>query len=45
MDSLGLALRALARGLEDSPGDGVGNGERSARGARQAHDILLSRGL
>ncbi|MGW0822692.1 hypothetical protein [Streptomyces sp. NPDC002845] len=45
MDTLVQAVRALTEGLERSPGNGAGDGDSSARGARLAHEILLSQGL
>ncbi|MDN3028976.1 hypothetical protein [Streptomyces sp. S.PB5] len=45
VDSLVLAVRALVEGLERTPGNETGDVGRSARSARLAHEILLSRGL
>ncbi|MFF8847896.1 hypothetical protein ACF08N_35185 [Streptomyces sp. NPDC015127] len=42
--TLAEAIRALARGLEDIPSEDVPP-EEGARGARLAHEILLSQGL
>ncbi|MDO0911266.1 hypothetical protein QQM39_10490 [Streptomyces sp. DT2A-34] len=42
VETLTAAVRALAEGLEPSPGNGAADG---GRGARLAHEILLSRGL
>jgi hypothetical protein len=36
------ALRALVRGLENVPTEGVGQDEAASRGARTAHEILLA---
>lgn len=36
------AVRALARGLENVPTEGVSREEAAARGARTAHEILLA---
>lgn len=45
VETLTAAVRALAEGLEPSPSNGADDGGRGARGARLAHEILLSRGL
>ncbi|WP_345012634.1 hypothetical protein [Streptomyces shaanxiensis] len=45
VETLTAAVRALAEGLELSPSNGADDGGRGARGARLAHEILLSRGL
>ncbi|MFI6494436.1 hypothetical protein [Streptomyces sp. NPDC050564] len=43
--TLAEAVRALARGLEDIPSQETLPTEEAARGARLAHEILLSQGL
>jgi len=42
--TLADAVRVLARGLENIPSEDVPPGE-AARGARLAHELLLSQGL
>lgn len=42
--TLAEAIRALARGLESTPSEDV-SPEEGARGARLAHELLLSQGL
>ena len=42
--TLAEAIRALARGLESIPSEDVPP-EEAARGARLAHELLLSQGL
>jgi hypothetical protein len=42
--TLAEAVRALARGLESIPSEDVPP-EEAARGARLAHELLLSQGL
>ncbi|MFF1272126.1 hypothetical protein ACFVZC_01645 [Streptomyces marokkonensis] len=42
--TLAEAVRVLARGLEDIPSQDV-SPEEAARGARLAHELLLSQGL
>lgn len=42
--TLAEAVRVLARGLENIPSEDVPPGE-AARGARLAHELLLSQGL
>jgi hypothetical protein len=43
--TLAEAVRALARGLEGTPSQETLPTEEAARGARLAHEILLSQGL
>lgn len=45
VSTLADAVRALARGLENVPTEGVSRGEEASRGARMAHEILLSQKL
>ncbi|MEU0398043.1 hypothetical protein ABZ208_35895 [Streptomyces sp. NPDC006208] len=42
---LAQAIRALAEGLEDIPSEDTEMEKRAARGARLAHELLLSQGL
>lgn len=46
VSTLADAVRALARGLENIPTEDASQAEEAAsRGARMAHEILLSQGL
>ncbi|MFJ3927053.1 hypothetical protein [Streptomyces sp. NPDC090022] len=42
---LAQAVRALAEGLEDIPSQDTEREKQAARGARLAHELLLSQGL
>ncbi|MFF5924233.1 hypothetical protein ACFY8C_38815 [Streptomyces flavochromogenes] len=42
---LAQAVRALAEGLEDIPSQDSDREKQAARGARLAHELLLSEGL
>ncbi|WP_329625812.1 hypothetical protein OG357_36750 [Streptomyces sp. NBC_01255] len=42
---LAQAVRALAEGLEDIPSQDTDREKQAARGARLAHELLLSQGL
>jgi hypothetical protein len=42
VSTLNDALRALVRGLENVPTEGVSREEAASRGARTAHEILLA---
>lgn len=42
---LAQAVRALAEGLEDIPSRDTERDKQAARGARLAHELLLSQGL
>ena len=42
---LAQAVRALAEGLEDIPSQDSDREKQAARGARPAHELLLSQGL
>ncbi|NUK06874.1 hypothetical protein HRW23_08505 [Streptomyces lunaelactis] len=42
---LAQAVRALAKGLEEIPSKDTIMAEEAARGARLAHELLLSQGL
>lgn len=42
---LAQAIRALAEGLEQIPSEDTDMDKQSARGARLAHELLLSQGL
>lgn len=42
---LAQAVRALAEGLEELPSQDTEMEEQAARGARPAHELLLSQGL
>ncbi|WP_405860110.1 hypothetical protein OG361_35180 [Streptomyces sp. NBC_00090] len=42
---LAQAVRALAEGLEDIPSQDTDREKQAARGARLAHELLLSEGL
>ncbi|WP_406264134.1 hypothetical protein OHT93_03495 [Streptomyces sp. NBC_00191] len=42
---LAQAVRALAEGLEDIPSEDTDMEKQAARGARLAHELLLSQGL
>lgn len=43
--TLAGAVRALAHGLEKLPSQDTQTAEEAARGARLAHELLLSQGL
>jgi hypothetical protein len=43
--TLAEAIRALAQGLEKLPSQDTPLAEEAARGARLAHELLLSQGL
>lgn len=43
--TLADAVRALARGLEENPSQDVPLADEAARGARLAHELLLSQNL
>ncbi|MEU2262175.1 hypothetical protein ABZ557_18310 [Streptomyces sp. NPDC019645] len=45
VETLAGAVRALAEGLERIPSQDVQQDEQAARGARMAHELLLSQGL
>ncbi|MEV0495191.1 hypothetical protein [Streptomyces atratus] len=45
VETLAGAIRALAEGLEQIPSQDAEQGEQAARGARMAHELLLSQGL
>ncbi|MFD4721968.1 hypothetical protein ACFWOY_14330 [Streptomyces sp. NPDC058423] len=45
VETLAGAIRALAEGLEPIPSQDVRQDEQAARGARLAHELLLSQGL
>ena len=45
VSTLADAVRALVRGLESIPTEDVSQSEEAARGARMAHEILLSQNL
>ncbi|TQK49945.1 hypothetical protein FBY35_0236 [Streptomyces sp. SLBN-118] len=42
---LAQAVRALAEGFEEIPSQDTKTAEQAARGARLAHELLLSQGL
>ncbi|MFF3608393.1 hypothetical protein [Streptomyces sp. NPDC002463] len=42
---LAQAVKALAEGLEEIPSEDVEREKQAARGARMAHELLLSQGL
>ncbi|MFB7210574.1 hypothetical protein [Streptomyces sp. NPDC056255] len=42
---LAQAVKALAEGLEEIPSEGAEMEKQAARGARLAHELLLSQGL
>ncbi|MFC8272716.1 hypothetical protein ACFUJR_09265 [Streptomyces sp. NPDC057271] len=42
---LAQAVRALAEGLEEIPSEDADRERQAARGARLAHELLLSQGL
>ncbi|MCX5230425.1 hypothetical protein [Streptomyces sp. NBC_00233] len=42
---LAQAVRALAEGLEEIPSQNTDREKQAARGARLAHELLLSEGL
>lgn len=42
---LAQAVKALAEGLEDIPSQDTERDKQAARGARLAHELLLSQGL
>ncbi|WP_024755163.1 hypothetical protein [Streptomyces exfoliatus] len=42
---LAQAVRALAEGLEEIPSQDTDREKQAARGARLAHELLLSQGL
>ncbi|MFJ2931946.1 hypothetical protein ACIO8G_04215 [Streptomyces sp. NPDC087219] len=42
---LAQAVRALAAGLEEIPSEDTDREKQAARGARLAHELLLSHGL
>lgn len=45
VQTLAQAVRALAQGLEKSPTQELPMDEQAARGARLAHELLLTQGL
>ncbi|MGP3927401.1 MULTISPECIES: hypothetical protein [unclassified Streptomyces] len=45
VQTLAQAVRALAEGLEEIPSQDTEMEEEAARGARLAHELLLSQGL
>ena len=45
VQTLAQAVRALAEGLEENPSEDTETAAEAARGARLAHELLLSQGM